>query len=82
MGTIDVPDDVYEALALPEDEHDDVLRRELAVALYREGLLSVGHARELSGLSRRAFHRLLGDREIDRHYTTEELDEDREYASG
>jgi len=80
MGTIDVPGDVYDALNVPEDEREDVLRRELAVALYREGILSVGKARELSGLSRREFHRLLGEREVDRYYTAEELEEDRGYA--
>lgn len=82
MRTIDVPPDVYDALNVPEDERDDVLRRELAVTLYDEGILSVGKARELAGLSRREFHRLLGEREVDRHYSSEELDEDLEYARG
>ncbi|MFP8951760.1 UPF0175 family protein [Natrialbaceae archaeon A-arb3/5] len=80
MGSIDVPGDVYDSLNVPEGKRDEVLRRELAVALYREGILSVGKARELSGLSRPDFHRLLGDREVDRHYTLEELEEDRAYA--
>ena len=80
MRTIDVPPDVYDALNVPEDQREDVLRRELAVSLYREGILSFGTARELAGLSRREFHHLLGDREIDRHYTDEELADDLEYA--
>lgn len=80
MGTIDVPQDVYDALNVPEGERDEVLRRELAVTLYRERILSFGKARELAGLSHREFHRLLGEREIDRHYTSEELAEDLEYA--
>lgn len=80
MQTIDVPPDVYEALNVPEDQRDDVLRRELAVSLYQEGILSAGKARELAKLSRREFHQLLGEREIDRHYTEEELAEDFEYA--
>ena len=80
MRTIDVPPDVYDALNVPEDDREDVIRRELAVSLYREGILSFGKARELAGLSRREFHHLLGDREIDRHYTDEELADDLEYA--
>ncbi|WP_255192421.1 UPF0175 family protein [Natronobeatus ordinarius] len=80
MRTIDVPPDVYDALNVPEDQREDVIRRELAVSLYREGILSFGKARELAGLSRREFHRLLGDREVDRHYTDEELADDLEYA--
>ncbi len=80
MGTIDVPPDVYDALNVPEEKREEVLRRELALSLYREGILSTGKARELAELSRREFHQLLGERGIDRHYTEEELAEDVEYA--
>lgn len=80
MRTIDVPPDVYDALNVPEDEREKVLRRELAVSLYREGILPFGKARELAGLSRREFYRLLGERDIERHYTREELDEEFAYA--
>jgi predicted HTH domain antitoxin len=82
MRTIEVPGDVYDALKVPESERDAVLKRELAVSLYREGILSFGAARELAELSHREFHRLLGDRRVERHYTAEELDEDLEYADG
>lgn len=80
MGTIEVPSDVYDALNVPDDERDDVLRHELAISLYREGILSFGKARELADLSRREFHQLLGDRQIERHYTSDDLDDDLEYA--
>ena len=80
MRTIDVPGDVYDALNVPEDKREETLRRELAVSLYREGILSVGKARELAGCSRREFHRLLGEREVKRHYTDEELEEGLAYA--
>jgi predicted HTH domain antitoxin len=82
MRTIDVPGDVYDALNVPEDQRDETLRVELAVSLYRERILSVGKARELAGCSRREFHRLLGERGVERHYTDEELDEDLTYARG
>lgn len=80
MPSIEVPGEVYDALNVPEDEREAVIRRELAVSLYGEGILSFGKARELADLSHREFHRLLGDREIERHYTSEELDEDAAYA--
>jgi predicted HTH domain antitoxin len=80
MEVIDVPADVYEALNVPEDEREEVLRRELAVSLYREGILSFGKARELAEMDKEAFHRLLGERNVERHYTSEELDDDLEYA--
>lgn len=82
MPEIVIPDDVYDALELPEAERESAVRRELAVTLYDREILSFGKARELADLSKVEFHRLLGDREIPRHYTTQELDEDIDYARG
>lgn len=82
MGSIEVPGEIFEALNVPEDDREETLRRELAVSLYREGYLSIGKARELSGCSRRAFHQLLGERGVERHYTEAELEEDLDVASG
>ncbi|WP_255150111.1 UPF0175 family protein [Halorarius halobius] len=80
MATIEIDDDVYEALQVPEAERSQALKRELAVSLYARGILSFGKARELAELSRREFHELLGERKIQRHYTETELTEDIEYA--
>lgn len=80
MAEIEIADDVYDALKLPEEEREGALKAMLAVSLYDEGVLSFGKARELAELSKREFHRLLGERQIPRHYTLAELDEDREYA--
>jgi predicted HTH domain antitoxin len=52
----------------------------LAVALYAEGLLSFGKARELAGLGSREFGKLLGERHIPRHYGRGELSDDLTYA--
>lgn len=80
MAEFEIPDEVYDAFALPEEEREPAVKRELGVALYTHGILSFGKARELAGLTKREFHQLLGDRDIERHYTLEELDEDRAYA--
>ncbi|WP_137291327.1 UPF0175 family protein [Natronorubrum halophilum] len=80
MAAIEIPEEVYDALRLPEDEREGVMREELACSLYDRGVLSFGKARELARLSKREFGELLGDRSIERHYTDEELDEDLEYA--
>jgi len=42
--------------------------------------LSFGKAQELAGLSKAEFHRLLGERGVERHYTEEDLALDVEYA--
>ena len=80
MSGIDVPSAVYDALEAPVDERDDILRRELAVSLYREGYLSFGKARELAGLAKADFHRVLGERSVERHYTDDDLEDDLAYA--
>jgi predicted HTH domain antitoxin len=48
------------------------------VSRYREDYRSFGTARELAGLSKAEFHRLLGRRSVERHYA----DADRVYARG
>jgi len=80
MATIEIDDDVYEALQLPEGERSLAMKRELAVSLYARDVLSFGKARALAGLSKREFQDLLGEREIPRHYGEQELEEDIEYA--
>lgn len=80
MATIEIDDDVYEALQLPEGERSPAMKRELAVSLYARDVLSFGKARALAGLSKREFQDLLGEREIPRHYGEQELEEDIEYA--
>jgi len=80
MATIEIDDDVYEALQLPEGERSSAMKQELAVSLYARDVLSFGKARALAGLSKREFQNLLGEREIPRHYGERELAEDLEYA--
>ena len=80
MATIEIDDEVYEALQLPEGERSVAMKRELAVSLYARDILSFGKARSLAGLSKREFHDLLGEREILRHYGDAELAEDLDYA--
>jgi predicted HTH domain antitoxin len=75
-----IPGDVMEALRLPPDEVEAELRKELALALYQRGVLSSGKACALAGMTRWEFEELLGQRQIKRHYTEKNLEEDIEYA--
>jgi predicted HTH domain antitoxin len=79
---LSIPQSVWEALALPEGRKEQEVRRELAVALYREDMLSFGKARELAGESKRGFAHLLGRRGVARHYGEQELEEDLAFARG
>jgi len=80
MATIEIDDDIYEAVRLPEGERSEAMKRELAVSLYARDVLSFGKARALADLSKREFHELLGERSVPRHYTEAELAEDLDYA--
>lgn len=79
---VHIPASIAEALELSEESAEQVLRRELALALYAQEKLSFGKARELAGMSTYAFGQLLGERQIPRHYGQEELEEDLRYARG
>ena len=80
MADVVIPEDVFDSIRLPDDEKDDAIRVELAVSLYRRGALSFGKAKELADLSKEEFHSVLGDREVERHYSDEDLKDDLSYA--
>jgi predicted HTH domain antitoxin len=80
--TVDIPDDVAEILRLPPAEAEQEVRKELAVTLYARQLLPLGKARQLAELSRRDFEALLGERQVSRHYSEEDLEADLDYALG
>jgi len=75
-----IPDDVVQAIRLPEKRIERELLIELSLALYSQGCLSFGKARELTNMSKYEFGLLLGSRNIPRHYETEEAEEDIIYA--
>lgn len=79
---LEIPDQVAYALKVPASEQSEQLMIELALALYARGILSFGKARELTNLSRIEFSKLLGRREIPRHYSEQDLKDDISYASG
>lgn len=80
MSNVAIPDDVFGSIRIPEGEKEDELRLELAVSLYRRGALSFAKARELAGLSKQEFHKVLGEREVERHYSESDLKDDLNYA--
>jgi predicted HTH domain antitoxin len=79
---LEVPPEIVDAVRLPLAEVEGELLKELALALYRRGALSLGKARTLAHMSRWQFEQLLGERRIPRHYTEADLGEDLLYAHG
>ena len=80
--TLEIPTTVVRATKLPSHELEDEFRKELALALYDRGVLSVGKARLLAEMARWEFEELLGERRIKRHYTEADLEEDIRYGLG
>jgi predicted HTH domain antitoxin len=70
--TIEIPRHLLQAAHATTDE----LRVELAVQLYRQRRLSIGHARELADMSLWEFRQLLASRRISPHYNAADLDDD------
>ena len=79
---LDIPESIAASLRLPPPEVEPRPRTELAIALYAQEILSFGKATELAGLDRFAFADLITRRNIPRHFTEQELNQDLEYASG
>ena len=80
--TLDIPNNIHEALHVPPAEAEPRLKLELAVALYAQNVLSEGKAAELAGLGRLDFNDVLAERKIPMHYGEKELAEDIAYARG
>jgi predicted HTH domain antitoxin len=79
---LDIPESIAHSIRLPTAEVEPRLLTELAIALYAQGILSFGKATELANTSRYAFAELIGDRNIPRHYTADDLAQDLAYARG
>lgn len=77
---LEIPDSVARAMRLPVTNQPKQLLVELALALYTQGILSLGKARELASMSKVEFGLLLGERNIARHYGNEELKDDLDYG--
>lgn len=78
--TLQIPDEITDALHLPEQEHEERVILELACSLYASGLLASGKAAQLAGKSRLAFGAELARRNIPRHYNEVDLAADLAYA--
>lgn len=79
--TLEIPDSVASAMRLPRREQPRQLKTELALALYAQGILSFGKARELAEMTNLEFGILLGRRNIARQYDEQDLQDDIAYAS-
>ena len=79
---IEISEDIIAHRRLLPRNMKQELKKELAVHLYVEGLLPEASACSLAGMTRLAFARLLGERQIPVRYTPEDLDQDLQTLRG
>jgi len=77
---LEIPDNVYNSIEKEDKNKDKFLLKELALTLYKKGILSFGKSRELAKLNKKEFDNLLKEREIERHYNKDNLKEDVQYG--
>ena len=77
---LNIPTDILNAVKFPLQEMEQEFHKELALALYQRGALSLGKSRLLAKMTRWEFEELLGERKIVRQYTVADLEEDIEYG--
>ena len=75
---IEIPYSILQEAKLPLKNAKEMIRRELAVHLYKEGILSFGNARRLAKMDKISFHFFLGERKIERNYDLEDYQSDQE----
>lgn len=79
--TLDIPEAVLVSVKIPRNRMKTDLKRELALQLYRENMISFANAHRLADMTKIEFHYLLGDRQIPRQYDIEDYDKDREHLA-
>ena len=76
--TLDIPEDILIAVKIPRNRLKTDLRRELALQLYRENMISFANAHRLAEMTKIEFHFLLGERQIPRQYDLDDYEKDME----
>lgn len=73
---LEIPEEVLISVKIPRNRWELDLKRELALQLYRENMISFANAHRLAGMTKIEFHYLLGDRQIPRQYDLEDYEKD------
>ena len=74
--TVTFTSDLARILRVDTDEVPAVVRIYLAVELYREGLVSLGKAAEIAGISKWEMMEVLASKGVPLNYTRRDLEED------
>ncbi len=76
--SINMPEKILLNAKIPRQYWEKEIKKELALQLYREGIISFANARRLAGMSKIEFHYLLGEKQIPRQYDISDYEKDLE----
>lgn len=74
--SLSIPEEILITAKIPRKSWESQIKKELALQLYREEILSFSNARRLAGMSKIEFHFLLGERKIPRQYDIKDYEKD------
>ena len=78
--TLEIPDEIVSAARLAEGDWAGEVKKELALAFYERGVLSLGKAVELAEVTRMEFEGWLAVRKIERPFAVGDLERDLRWA--
>lgn len=81
LMTVEIHEAIIAALGVVPERLDAALAKELAVALYTRGTVSLGSCVRMSGMRRQDFEMLLAQRRVVRNYSMDDLEADLAWAS-
>jgi predicted HTH domain antitoxin len=76
--TLAIPEELLMDVKIPRQRGQVDLKRELALQLYRENMISFANAHRMAEMSKIEFHFLLGERQIPRQYDLEDYEKELE----
>jgi predicted HTH domain antitoxin len=76
--TVVIPGDALVGAKIPRHRLESELRKQLALQLYREQLVSGAGACRIAGISKAEFQHFLGDKGVSQQYDVEDYQKDRE----
>ena len=76
--TLTIPAEVVATMRIPPRRREEELRKELAIQLYREGIVAGAGACRICGLSKLEFQDLLGRRGVCQQYDVDDYKQDLE----
>ena len=75
---IEIPEFILRQAKITRENWKKELKKELAIQLYRDGILSYANCAKLAEMDKVDFHFLLGEKKVQRQYDLADYEEDKE----